>query len=131
MKKPDSSYIENKFLDKLENYNEESFMNSIKAQLCKTLENHRKVCPPERARKIYSDGKEKIDYTFYTGSGGNIYAFWRYYLLTKKSNEEQEIESSKELLKEYYYQNLYLLQKDLSNKKKFTIPTFFQGPVGI
>ena len=34
-------------------------MKSIRIQLNKTLDNHLKVSPPERSKKIYSDDKEK------------------------------------------------------------------------
>ena len=131
MKKTVSRFIENKFLDKLENFNEEFIMKSIREQLNKTLDNHLKVSPPERSKKIYSDDKEKDDYAFYTGSGGNIYTFWRYYLLCKNSRIGEEIDKSKNLLMKYSAENFNLLENDLKNNKKFTIPSFFQGPVGL
>ena len=131
MKKTVPRYIENKFLDNPENFNEEFIMKSIREQLNKTLENHLKNCPPERSKMIYSDGKEEVDYTFYTGSGGNIYAFWRYYLLCKNSLINEEKDKSRNLLLQYYSENFNLLENDLKKNTKFDIPSFFLGPVGL
>ena len=41
--------------------------------------------PPNANVQIDSNGKQKYNYSFYTGSGGNIYLYWRQYLFYKKS----------------------------------------------
>ena len=41
--------------------------------------------PPNANKSIDSLGKKKYDTSFYTGTGGNIYLYWRQYLFYKKS----------------------------------------------
>ena len=42
-------------------------------------------CPPTTNKSIDSLGKQTINSSFYTGTGGNIYLYWRQYLFYKKS----------------------------------------------
>ena len=78
--------------------------------------------PPNISKRIDSLGKQKTDISFYTGTGGNIYLYWRQYV--------------------YYEKNLNFLKKFsdalktnltiLNNSKKNTFTnSFFMGDSGI
>ena len=41
--------------------------------------------PPTTNKRIDSLGKQVYDTSFYTGTGGNIYLYWRQYLFNNKS----------------------------------------------
>lgn len=74
-------YIKNNY--KFKEINENSVGEQIKNILNKKIINYMKVNPPTSQYKIYSSGKKKIDYSIYTGTGGNMYVYWRYHLLNK------------------------------------------------
>ena len=78
--------------------------------------------PPSTNKRIDSLGKQKSNYTFYTGTGGNIYLYWRQYLFYKKS--PKYLEKFKIALET----NLKLLNQ--SEKNNFT-NSFFMGDSGI
>jgi len=125
-----SRYIENKLSDEIKAYNHNELLNSIRDKLFNLIKDQLKFSPPENCKKIYSNFKEKNDYTIYSGSGGNVYSFWRYYLHTKIFLKE-EASTSLSLLQKYYIENYKLIEKDLIKNRQSNIPSFFQGPVGI
>jgi len=129
-KKVSIRYIENKFSDKLESYNNIEISKLIRAKLSNLLKDHLKFSPPENSKKIFSNSKVKTDYSIYSGSGGNIYTFWRYYVHTKILSKE-ETSYSMNLLLKYYNENYKILEKDFVKHRQSLIPSFFQGPVGI
>ena len=43
--------------------------------------------PPTTNKRIDSLGKQEYDISFYTGTGGNIYLYWRQYLFHNKSSK--------------------------------------------
>ena len=61
----------------------ESIYSNIK--LCE--ENSSKYYPPNMSKSIDSLGKKKTKTTFYTGTGGNIYIYWKQYLFYDKKKE--------------------------------------------
>ena len=44
-------------------------------------------CPPAAETRIHSDGKESVDPFMYTGSGGNVFVYYRLYLFYKNHPE--------------------------------------------
>ena len=66
-------------------------INSIKSKILNQIKIKEKLLfskyPPNAQYKIDSLGKQKIDPSFYTGTGGNIYLYWRQYLFYNKSPE--------------------------------------------
>ena len=50
-------------------------------------ENSSKYYPPNMSKSIDSLGKKKTKTTFYTGTGGNIYIYWKQYLFYDKKKE--------------------------------------------
>ena len=54
-------------------------------ELCE--KNSIKYYPPSMSKSIDSLGKKKIKKSFYTGTGGNIYIYWKQYLFYDKKKE--------------------------------------------
>ena len=54
-------------------------------ELCE--KNSIKYYPPSMSKSIDSLGKKKIKTSFYTGTGGNIYIYWKQYLFYDKKKE--------------------------------------------
>ena len=102
------------------NINENKIKEEIKNQIniIKTILNEKYKCDADK--KIYSNGKEKIDFSFYTGTGGNIYLYWREYLYTKSKE-------SLNLFKKAYEVNYNISKKKPVNETN----SFFFGESGI
>ena len=78
--------------------------------------------PPNMSKSINSLGKEKTKPTFYTGTGGNIYIYWKQYLFYDKKKE--------------YLDKFYLsLKTNLSIREEIgeeeSTNSFFMGDSGI
>ena len=78
--------------------------------------------PPNSNKRIDSLGKKKYDISFYTGTGGNIYLYWRQFLFYKKS--QVYLKKFTEALQT----NMNILNN--SKKNNFT-NSFFMGDSGI
>jgi lantibiotic modifying enzyme len=113
-------YIENKYdLKSIE------IVNSIK-DINKQIEICEKNAtinyPPNMKKSIDSLGKKKTKTTFYTGTGGNIYIYWKQYLFHDKS---------KEFLEKFHQSlmtNLLIVNKEDNEKDS---NCFFMGDSGI
>ena len=78
--------------------------------------------PPNMSKSINSLGREKTKPTFYTGTGGNIYIYWKQYLFYDKKKE--------------YLDKFYLsLKTNLSIREEIgeeeSTNSFFMGDSGI
>jgi hypothetical protein len=115
-------------------YNPNDFKLSEITSLIQTKLNDLKqnMSPPDQKYKIYSNGKQKKDYTIYTGTSGNIYTYWRQYILTKtNSNYSNLFDESLQSFVNAYNTNMKIF-KDSAKENKFDYSTsFFQGPVGL
>ena len=120
MKAKKIRYIENKY----DAYNID--INNYKNKILEEISVKEKLFdskyPPTTNKKIDSLGQQKYDISFYTGTGGNIYLYWRQYLFYKKSPI---------FLKKFndaLQTNLNILK---SNKKNIYTNSFFMGDSGI
>jgi hypothetical protein len=123
-------YIKNNY--KYSDINEKSVLEQIENYLHNSFKKFIRRSPPESCYKIYSNGKNKIDYSMYSGTGGNIYAYWRYHLLNK--NKGLNTDTTLTYIKQAYNVNLLLVKKE-ENVSDFTIynqsSSFFHGPIGV
>ena len=76
--------------------------------------------PPNMAKKINSLGKKRHETSFYTGTGGNIYIYWKQYLFYGKKKEYLD----------KFYQSLST-NLSISEKEKDETNSFFMGKSGI
>lgn len=118
----------------------------------------KEVKSPETSVRITSQGKSKYDPMIYTGSGGLMYAYWRFYLLNKellrrniKNEYNQDTVKEKDILldsgkvdykssKSFQFfeksvkTHLEILEKEENSNSKLheSLPSsFFLGPPGI
>ena len=110
-----NNYDQNKI-----NINEhlKNIYNQIKIAEKSSKENY----PPNMSKSINSLGKKKTRPTFYTGTGGNIYIYWKQYLFYDKKKE--------------YLDKFYLaLKTNLSIREEIgeeeSTNSFFMGDSGI
>ena len=89
-------------------------------QICE--KNSTKYYPPNMSKSIDSLGKKKIKTTFYTGTGGNIYIYWKQYLFYDKKKEY--LDKFYEALKT----NLNIIKE---NGEENSTNSFFMGDSGI
>ena len=80
--------------------------------------------PPTMSKSIDSLGKRKTKTSFYTGTGGNIYIYWKQYLFHDKSKDY--LEKFHQALKT----NLSITEKMNEEEEKST-NSFFMGDSGI
>ena len=80
--------------------------------------------PPNMTKSIDSLGKRRTRTSFYTGTGGNIYIYWKQYLFHDKKKEY--LEKFHQALKT----NLSIAEKMNEEEKKST-NSFFMGDSGI
>jgi len=127
---PSTLYIQNKYqFTKLdENY----IMEQVSNALHRSFKRFIKYNPPNASCKLYSNSKFKKDYSIYSGTGGNIYVYWRYHLFNK--NKKFGDDSALNYMKDAFEVNFNLL-KETENSKQFDIldqsTSFFHGPIGI
>lgn len=123
-------YIRNNY--KYTEINEKLVLEQIENILDSSFKNFLKVSPPDSCYKMYSNGKKKVDYSMYSGTGGNIYAYWRYHLL--KKNKGLNTDKTIKYMKQAYDVNLLLVKKE-ENASEFSIydqsSSFFHGPIGV
>ena len=75
-------YIKNSYdLNKINISDTEKILNEIKKKEAMFDSKY----PPTTNKRIDSLGKQVYDTSFYTGTGGNIYLYWRQYLFNNKS----------------------------------------------
>ena len=80
--------------------------------------------PPNMKKSIDSLGKKKTKTTFYTGTGGNIYIYWKQYLFYDKKQEY--LEKFHQSLKT----NSSIIEK-INEEEDKTTNSFFMGDSGI
>ena len=80
--------------------------------------------PPNMTKSIDSLGKRKIKTTFYTGTGGNIYIYWKQYLFYDKKKEYLE------KFHQALQTNLSIVEKNNEYEENST-NSFFMGDSGI
>ena len=80
--------------------------------------------PPNMKKSIDSLGKKKTKTTFYTGTGGNIYIYWKQYLFYDKKKEY--LEKFNQALKT----NTSIIEK-MNEEEDKTTNSFFMGDSGI
>ena len=80
--------------------------------------------PPTMSKSIDSLGKRKTKTSFYTGTGGNIYIYWKQYLFHDKNKDY--LEKFHQALKT----NLSITEKMNEEEEKST-NSFFMGDSGI
>lgn len=133
-------YIEN-IIQHESSYNAEKFLSENYQKLEEKLDSKFKefssIMPPDSIYKIYSTNKQKVDYSIYSGTGGSMYVYWRYYLYTLAINENSEHNVCQESLQSFKISvdtNNYILNEFKKNKsfKAEKEPTaFFHGPIGL
>ena len=62
-------------------------LQKIYQQINLTEKNSNKNYPPNMSKSINSLGEQEYDTSFYTGTGGNIYIYWKQYLFYDKKKE--------------------------------------------
>ena len=103
-------------------------INKSKKEIVKQIEicekNSLEKYPPTMSKSIDSLGKRKTKTSFYTGTGGNIYIYWKQYLFHDKS---------KDYLEKFYQSlktNLSIIEK-MNEEEEKTTNSFFMGDSGI
>jgi hypothetical protein len=112
-----SRYIINKY--NFKEINSEEIYNAIRRNLKEEISNRLNFYPPASEYSINSKGKKKVNWSIYTGSGGNIYVYWRYYM------------HQKDELSLKYYRDSYVINSNLIIEKYDNPTSFFMGSVGI
>ena len=115
-------YVTNKYDLKSIDYN--NSINQIKHQIEICEKNSEDKYPPNMKKSIDSLGKKKTKTTFYTGTGGNIYIYWKQYLFYDKK---------KEYLEKFHLSlktNLSIIEEENEGEEKST-NSFFMGDSGV
>ena len=97
-----------------------AFLTKIKNQINILEKNSNKRYPPEMSKSINSLGEEEYDTSFYVGTGGNIYIYWKQYLFYDKKKE--------------YLEKFYTALKtnlSIAENQKDSTNSFFMGKSGI
>ena len=81
-------FIKNQYDLKTIDINESIKKINEQIKICEN--NAKKNYPPNMEKSIDSLGKKKTRATFYTGTGGNIYIYWKQYLFHDKKKEYLE-----------------------------------------
>ena len=113
-------YIQNKYDLNFIDINKE--LKEIYSHIELSEKNSQKYFPPNMSKSIDSLGKKKIKTTFYTGTGGNIYIYWKQYLFYDKKKEY--LDKFYEALKT----NLSIIKE---NGEEESTNSFFMGDSGI
>lgn len=83
-------HIEHNLNLKLDEYGkDEVFIKKAEKAIEDLLE---QMPPHDDIEAVSSTGKRKEDPTMYTGTGGNAYLYWRLYLLSKQTQDPQNLE---------------------------------------
>lgn len=127
-------YIPNQFeFPKEQNYDKfiEDAKLEIKSQLGKTIDLLLTTYPPHSEYRISSINKLKADTSIYTGTGGNVYAYWRLSLLNIDDFDNKY--KTFDYFKTALYTNLKILDKNLNDKgiSPYISPSFYMGPTGV
>lgn len=150
MKKDLKKYYDNKAILPISENEYQSFQTLSQEQISNYLfENLIKtiifVYPPKAEYRISSTNKLKTDPSIYTGSGGNVYLYWRFYLLNKhllsigvhNPYNSPGLDPKKMACQEYLEisieTNLRIFES-LSKENDYLLyvsPSFFMGPCGI
>lgn len=125
----DDRYLSNPMFGK-----EEVLNDMDTRELLSVVKEEFEVKMDERLKRVAADqifvydslGNTKRDRSFYTGSGGDLYLYWRYYLLcaNTKVMELDKVNSALELLKTCYNAQIHNLKEDNEI-------SFFIGNIGI
>jgi len=132
----DKRYIENPYPDYVDGsseINEKELMIKTEQALEKSLEILFEKSPPNSSYSIESSGKKGIDLTMYTGTFGNVYIYWRIYLMYKN---RKNIAKSEEFFKhamDAFNTNdqLAIKYSKPSSKSEKKSPSFFMGESGL
>ena len=95
-------------------------LKKIYQQIEITEKNSDKNYPPNMTESINSLGEKTYETSFYTGTGGNIYIYWKQYLFYDKKKEYLD----------KFYQSL-LTNLSISEKEEDETNSFFIGKSGI
>lgn len=141
-----SRCIENKFIIPEKEDDRKALIEKLTATLKNEVFNNtiKKVQPPYSDKSTNSSGKHRYDPMIYTGTGGNMYAYWRFYLLNKflkskgETNEYNKIDdlktSSLQLFKTAVDTHYDIFVSEVKNNPSIfsTLPSsFYLGPPGI
>ena len=85
-----------------------------------TENNSKRNYPPTMSKSINSLGEKEYDTSFYTGTGGNIYIYWKQYLFHDRKKEYLD----------KFYQAL-TTNLNISKSQKDETNSFFMGKSGI
>lgn len=93
--------------------------------------------PPYITKKLTSDGKSKYDPFIYTGTSGNIYVYWRYYIYKSYNyidSDKSKSDTNKSSLK--YFEkavdtNINLVNNMFKSNDNNLSPSFYLGLPGI
>ena len=113
-------FIPNKY--DLNSIDIEKEVKTIYAHINLCEKNSEKYYPPNMSKSIDSLGKKKVKPTFYTGTAGNIYIYWKQYLFYDK--KKQYLDKFYEALKT----NLSIINEKGEDK---STNSFFMGTSGI
>jgi hypothetical protein len=124
--------------DTFSSFNSKDFLINNINILEKELEDLKKEMiqkmPPNLEYKLYSNNKKRKDYSIYSGTGGNMYIYWRY-LVYKISKNEKNLEDDLDNLRVAIDTNKKLFNEEMeikNNKIEDGVSTaFFHGPIGI
>ena len=97
-----------------------SYLTKIKNQIDILEKSSNKNYPPEMSKSINSLGEKEYDTSFYVGTGGNIYIYWKQYLFYDKKKE--------------YLDKFYTALKtnlSIAENEKDSTNSFFMGKSGI
>jgi rhamnogalacturonyl hydrolase YesR len=123
-------YIANNYNPKDIDIND--ILKRITTKLSELSQEMQKYSPPDQTTKIYSNGRKKNDYAIYTGTGGNIYTYWRQYNLTKCNKEfSKDCEQALESFIKSYNTNINIHNAHIKKNIYEYTTSFFQGPVGL
>ena len=122
-------YIENKFsgLDMSANMVDLEIIPELKTKLKENFTNYLKYSEYLKPYVRDSQGNKEDNFSIYSGTGSNIYLFWRYLLLCKNKNFE-ESSIAKTYLTQSIETNLNLISSIKSSKH---CPSFFMSHIGI
>ena len=115
-------FIKNNYDTKLIDINKSQKKIFEQIQICEknSLVNY----PPNMAKSIDSLGKRKTKTSFYTGTGGNIYIYWKQYLFYDKKKEYLE------KFHQALQTNLSIVEK-MNEDEENPTNSFFMGDSGI
>lgn len=100
-------------------------------KIARNMKETKKHYPSDRATKLYSNGKKKQDPNMYTGTGGNVYLYYKLIkyaeLLGKSSMQETYMKDFLSALSV----NLKIVKDNKEKGNKEKSPSFFMSSSGL